>query len=400
MKALLGFLLVFSGFAMAGPYDLPDADGFMALRRKALECLQGEGDAGKKLVTYYEDTFFKKLPKKIDTATAAFGKAFLAYTKVQKFCKAGCTKELGYQRPEKGRHDENSPFLGAKAKVMKDFLEYAKKHGAIARFANALYHRNPSCPGEGGARKGPEVEGDEDSPTMQIIPEKFAAESKKLAAKMLEDRLKASLPSDGKALTQAEAGSETPNWILPGVTYTHDISNPWNDWTTSILFKPQGETLKVNGAKHFMPGEIILMHELGHVERTFPGASELKSSTNPFTTTMEEVGPTMDHVLAMTEILTKLDPKEKVDVTIPTGEKKTPLNLGTVATKLRAIMTKAKVSTPEEALMTADGLALVKESFDDKVCPFADKGPGTGGSREIDQPFRNERTEPVVPITH
>src|SRR4051812_33591930 len=47
-------------------YKLPDEKQLLALRQKANECLEKKGDDGKRLIKHYEESFFKKLPKKID----------------------------------------------------------------------------------------------------------------------------------------------------------------------------------------------------------------------------------------------------------------------------------------------------------------------------------------------
>src|SRR4051794_23134159 len=60
------------------PYTLPDEKGFLELRRLALESLKKQGAAGEKLATYYEKTYFEKLPKKLDPTSVEFARAFLA----------------------------------------------------------------------------------------------------------------------------------------------------------------------------------------------------------------------------------------------------------------------------------------------------------------------------------
>lgn len=365
MLRLWGFVAFAAAVAGAsgkdtGKYVVQSEREFEDVCDKALNCLASEPAIralGKDLVAVNEH--YLKIIRETEWAKGVFKlgsfriqRAYLALKKLLKYCLSGEFNKIGAATVKDGRHDENSPVLGVKAELFDQYSKFTEKNGALIRFGNALYFGNAACPAENSESHYPPA-------LFKMIS--FA--QRDMATKLANDKMNSYLKTYG--LKPGQAYSESS--FRAGVTMIADIDNPWNDWNAQAYVDPAGINV-ADKSEYFVPASLVAIHELGHVERTMPGSPDV-GMVPTHESCKGEIGPTLEMLVSSDEIHKeingiKIEAEASYSASVPTSTGS--LSLGQIANTFRPLI--KKHGSVEQALMSKEGLAFVKQHYSNDTC--------------------------------
>ena len=342
----LGLTLLLGVVALAGEssgngYVLHDPAHFEAGRAEAMECLRHENGLSSL------ESFYAGLPQTGVVGTVATQRAYLAFRKLRKYCKAGQFGQLLKSASANGQYNESSPLLGSKAELFRSWLDFSEKHPEVLRFGHALYQEDASCPGKSAEALGPPA-------IATMISQKDGARARVIAREKL----------DGYAARFQLTGTTAVAFARGmGLTAVDDSDKPGRDWVVGVMIDPEGLTLEIDRRKYFVPSELIALHELGHIERIMPGEPARKGSTG-YDDARFEIGPVLEQIVNTDEVYKSLhklnfDSEVKYPKAIA-GNYANP-GLGLIANSFRRLW--KKYGSIESGLMSAEGLDFVRKYY-------------------------------------
>lgn len=159
-------------------------------------------------------------------------------------------REANFTNPERpGRHSLLSPVVGTRAGELLAVKRLADKYSAVASFAEVL-HR-------------PE--------NVELIPVAQREPADRISADIFESYVRRYA---ARGLTPQNA----VEWVdsdMPGFasnkTWIHDRESEWTTWNTHPIVERRGTTGTTSEATHYLPGGLVALHELMHVEETKKG---------------------------------------------------------------------------------------------------------------------------------
>jgi len=277
-------------------------------------------------------------------------RAILNLRKLHKYCENGIFEKLGERPITAGQYDERDPLLGSAAGEL-DLLRTSATP-AIRNFIHSLYQGGAVCSFD-------LPRGDEAQPAHLFMIEGEHADRAEALARL---RL-------GALLAEKNPGRPTemayqPSAFRPGVTWTYDIDNDWNDWRVAVDVDPRGISLREGHWK--VPASIVTLHELGHVARIRPGDPDSDPSNEAEAAILAELGPVIEQIVLQDEVAkaihgSPLDSKRTYPCHPPAPPGKPPLDLGEAANVFRGLI--REHGSPERAVLSPEGQRFIESRF-------------------------------------
>lgn len=272
--------------------------------------------------------------------TTSLQKVYLSLRKLLKYCKMGHVEQVLATRDPRFQ-DESSPILGARAEAAIALKNFSQDHSYLLNYIKHLYESPSECTAEDGDPKAASY--------IQMLPISIKEQASEIARKQLESYFDSfKLPKN-----YGEPFLDNPGYNR---TVISDLDNEWNDWNMQPMVDRSG----VTKGRFFVPAEVVLIHELGHVERTLPGDSKISSDEDPIV----EIGVTLDQIILQDEIYKKvkgLSLDQEVSYPCRPKTNRGVLTLGKLANTFRDL--RKKYGSVDRALISDEARVLLSRFY-------------------------------------